>query len=678
MMMKNLIKTFWFILAIAWPSVVMATSTTLPGSIINTACIQRNWNEACDSADISTYACLSITWNHNEIPSNWNVEFTCRASDNTIWHDFEINCGNGGVWTGYRAAGVAFKYTCHYSSATTPYTVSCLVDGETSQINPACTTTLGYWIPENDCWDGVLDDWEHCDLWWAYNQMVECSDSSCTSAWDSKYYCLNCAIVYRWNFVYEPAECRYSDTPISVMNNEIVPYWWKLYDKNTQTVTSNTNDCYEGYEWNTLLLDKPGSKNEKERVRCEFAVYNWEHNQTPNSNGYVTPMFTFEEDCFNYDEKYHNEKIYEYFKKHHHWENNNHPDWLKYNSVNAITDKHSEYEFGEYKLVLQRVKYQVCDGSKGEWKEGQKYWAICEVNFAVTKPYIMQVSTFGVNPVATDNSEFLDDYYDMYDNKILTKTDLNSVIKTDNTDYATDSNVESKFDEFKKKYESLAVKLDINSTIKNSKKGSSTLNKIFATSDGWKIEEIKKVPGKSIYFIKWNWTLVLSQDKIEYLTTAFTLIVQWMDVEIEWNFLKYAMILTDKKMSFKDAWEEGVMGCADGWQVVQWIYVALDGFKAAKENLLNTDKDEYWCPWWGLHVKWVLIWENIQDISKNKRSQLNSWFNATSSSQTVLMRERRQKIIEWASLLIEYSPSLWKTLPPWAEIFTENLEVYRK
>jgi hypothetical protein len=34
--------------------------------------------------------------------------------------------------------------------------------------------------------------------------------------------------------------------------------------------------------------------------------------------------------------------------------------------------------------------------------------------------------------------------------------------------------------------------------------------------------------------------------------------------------------------------------------------------------------------------------------------------------------------MEGAALLIEYNPSLWKTLPPWADIFTESLEVYKK
>jgi hypothetical protein len=58
----------------------------------------------------------------------------------------------------------------------------------------------------------------------------------------------------------------------------------------------------------------------------------------------------------------------------------------------------------------------------------------------------------------------------MYGNGILTNTDLNSVIETDNTSYAVDYRVDDKFEEFKEKYGKLAVSIDINSAVKNSTK----------------------------------------------------------------------------------------------------------------------------------------------------------------------------------------------------------------
>jgi hypothetical protein len=45
------------------------------------------------------------------------------------------------------------------------------------------------------------------------------------------------------NFVYDPAECLYSDTPISVMDNEIMPFRWRLWLKDDQIV--GDNGCYQ-------------------------------------------------------------------------------------------------------------------------------------------------------------------------------------------------------------------------------------------------------------------------------------------------------------------------------------------------------------------------------------------------------------------------------------------------
>lgn len=698
MMMKNLIKTLWFILAVTWPSVAMATTNTdtpqwwtaMGSNIIhNKVCIeseQTPW-EHCDVADVTivdnSYACLSISKSPDLVPSNWNVTITCRASDNTKWHDFRIECGNEAwdVLTWYEEAWQSFSRVCHYWDRAAPYNIACYVDDEIPT-NPACETTIGYPIPERPCWNGIVDSpLEQCDLGWAYQQLIQCSDESCLSQWNSDYYCLNCAIVYRWNFLYEPVECRYSDTPISVMNNEYVPYRWTLYNKQTQEFTTNEADCRNGRYSDsnkTLLLD------DEDSLRCYFVVYNGKNNQDSQYEYRMEPIAEFDEYCRNFDEEYDEQDIFDYFIDTHNWNGDKHPDWLNLNTVNAVTDGHSEREFWEYKLVLQKVEYKVCNKAQGTWEDWVRYWAICEVNFAVTEPYIMQISTFGVSPVWSNN-KFLEKYYAMDWEPILTKSDLSNVIRTDNSDYAVDSNVRSKFDEFKNKYESLAVSMSLDSTVKGTR-WTNTLRNIFSVED-WRVTAIKKVPGKSIYFLEWNWTLVLSQDKIDYLTTAFTLIVKWMDVEIQWQFLKYAMIVTDKQMSFKDTWPKGNMGCADGWQVVQWIYVALWWFKSANETLRNTNANKKWCPWWWLHVKWVLIWDNIEDITNTKRSQLNSWFNVDSSSlstnnleaiEKARMKARRETIIKWASLLIEYSPSLWKTLPPWAEIFTEGLEIYRK
>jgi hypothetical protein len=224
-------------------------------------------------------------------------------------------------------------------------------------------------------------------------------------------------------------------------------------------------------------------------------------------------------------------------------------------------------------------------------------------------------------------------------------------------------------DTFASKYKSLAVKVNT-SSVKN----------LFGWNTNW-IESVSKVPNQPIYFVKWNWgTLTLSQSKTSNKTAAYTIFVENANVEIVWKFLQYAMIITDWTISFKDnAWDSKDR-CTEWWQVVQWIFVALKGFKESTPSLININENQERCARWGLHVKWVLIWSNIENLIKNRRSQLNSWFNVNYVWWTPqkIRTDRKKKIMEWAALLIEYSPELWKSLPPWADIFTESLQVYRK
>jgi hypothetical protein len=46
-------------------------------------------------------------------------------------------------------------------------------------------------------------------------------------------------------------------------------------------------------------------------------------------------------------------------------------------------------QYGEYKLSLEKVDYKYCDGN-GKIIDGKPYARVCQVNFAVTKPYLMQ------------------------------------------------------------------------------------------------------------------------------------------------------------------------------------------------------------------------------------------------------------------------------------------------
>jgi hypothetical protein len=63
---------------------------------------------------------------------------------------------------------------------------------------------------------------------------------------------------------------------------------------------------------------------------------------------------------------------------------------------------------------------------------------------------------------------------------------------------------------------------------------------------------------------------------------------------------------------------------------------------------------------------------------KNSRSNINDWFaikNVTNKEN-----ERRKMIMDGASVVIEYSPSIFtkSTMPPGAEDFVSALSIYKQ
>lgn len=67
--------------------------------------------------------------------------------------------------------------------------------------------------------------------------------------------------------------------------------------------------------------------------------------------------------------------------------------------------------YGEYNLALYKVSYEYCDGD-GNRVEGTPIDRVCESDFAVTKPYIAQKSSFGLTPKSSTIN--LDGYKDIF------------------------------------------------------------------------------------------------------------------------------------------------------------------------------------------------------------------------------------------------------------------------
>ena len=125
------------------------------------------------------------------------------------------------------------------------------------------------------------------------------------------------------------------------------------------------------------------------------------------------------------------------------------------------------------------------------------------------------------------------------------------------------------------------------------------------------------------------------------------------------------MLLTNGKIKFE--WD-----CRN-IQTVRWIFYASWDLERLWVKKNDTLSNNVWCKQWWLNVKWVLIWNNFNGLMEKSRSHLETWFDDTDTSS------KATKIMNWASVLIEYSPSIFtkSTMPPGAEEFTTALSIYK-
>ena len=586
------------------------------------------------------------------------MQFTCDTVDSVVADEITINCGNGDIWTAYATS--SFIYDCNYEydedgdDADNIYEVVCVVN-DNDDVSEDCRSSVRVdeWF-YGVCGDGTMDDGEECDLGWNEDEEIDIDDHldldedyDAGRYEDSGYYCEDCRIRESDDdFVYQIPQCLMTNTTISVMDNELMPFRWRLWDRDNMKVRNN-------YDCDDVDEDETKTIIDRDSLECTFAVYNWVdylQEEGDEVNKFTVNCFEEEDSVF-----------FDYFEEEYRV-NFDKVSGRYIKSVNSLLDGDVS-TYGEYKLVLEKVEYEYCNPDTQEWEDGRLYEGVCEVNFALTRPYMMQISTFGIDPIATDASDFLKDFYDINGNSLIKSADIDSTMSVEARDYGFDSNTAQQMSEFKSRYESLAIVVDNNFEIRDGK----TIWDLFNNA------EVKKVPNQLIFFVDWNGQLTLKQLTEYFPGAPFTIYVEGMDVIVEWSVKTNGMIVTDQKIYFEDDSVEGY--CQYGWQVVQWIFVAQWWFDA--DDRLRNQSDQQRCQRWNLQVKWVLIWDGIESLMDNRRSHLNDWFQVDSNLEASIKRERRQEIFEWAALLIEYNPELWGALPPGAESFTQSLDVYR-
>ena len=592
-----------------------------------------------------------IVWDDNE----WSMQYTCNTVSGIVADEIRINCGNWHEWIWYATS--SFTYDCNYTydeNGTIQdniYDVQCYVDEDT---NESCIEAMrvDQWF-YGVCGDWIIDDGEECDLWWDEDEeitIVDYLDSNrqynAWDYWNSRYNCRNCRIRQDNVYAYQTPQCLDTNTTISVMDNELMPFWRRLWNRDNLKLR-------EDYDCSSISDNETRTIIDKDTMKCTFVVYNWNNYRQVNDDA----LNRFTVDCFHDD----NSIVFDYFT------DNYHVDFDKVSgkyvaNVSTLFDRNVD-SYGEYKLVLDKVDYDYCDPTTKSWESGRTYQWVCEVNFAFTRPYMMQISTFGVDPVATDGSDFLKDFYDMYGNPLINSADINDTLDVDARNYGFDSSTSQQMSSFKSRYLPLSIVVNNNFEVRDGK----TIWDLFDNA------HVRKVPNKSIFFVNGSGNLVLKQLTDYFPKTPYTIYVEWMDVTVVGSVKTNGMIITDNKIYFEDSPDYDY--CEKWGQIVQWIFVAKWWFGSLSR--LRNQIDQKRCQWWNLKIKWVLIGDWIDNLMSNRRSNLNTWFQVNGDDETLVARERKDEIFNGAALLIEYNPELWSSLPPWAESFTESLDIYK-
>ena len=294
--------------------------------------------------------------------------------------------------------------------------------------------------------------------------------------------------------------------------------------------------------------------------------------------------------------------------------------------------------FWEYQIILTDIRYLQCRDES--WTDVPvKLTEPCANNFTLTSPFTVQKTPSGNLTASTDALKYYK-YCIEYskDGKCIKDSKASLLLNNIATaDYKANDAVRSAMKKFINKYSKLAV-----------------------NAGNW----LKKVPGKNIYFIESNiclWSECNSTIKLDKPTTLVQ--TKW-STEIKWDVdTDNLMLLTYWKIKFTDS------NSCNHRQVVKWIFYAeswIERTPVQKNTNINNAKR---CTQWWLTIKWVLIWEWLNSMMKNSRSNLNGWFDS----------KTQQTVMNWASVLIEYSPSVFTkgSMPPGAEDFTTALSIYK-
>ena len=557
------------------------------------------------------------------------------------------------------------------------------------------------WRP--NCWDGRQNGAEFCDRGgrtenipddWKLFKNENIYDKR-YAGWKCTFDCKLQALDNK-----ELPKCfNVQNGSISIMKWEVLPFYWNIEG----LMGNRTREEKEKYLNNTFFTSKNENscssvdegKIDLRTLQCTFAVY------SPGSMNPNHPLYKFEAPCVNQNgwsnangETY--SRIKSFINQNRNgWlggshlsdngavknvfdslDNPSYPGLMPTSSKMLIKDFWTKdaavvgtnriplqnidiSTFGEYKIALENMSYKTCEvgkdkNGKGTYQlssENPWYQRICEVDFAVTDHYMIQRSPYGIGNKATKD---LKAYQLMKWGSFISEGKLFGTERAVEQAYAPSKELQKQFTTFKNKYAKLAK------TVKGN---------------------LKKVPGKSIYLVSGK--KINLKNLIAHSSKPFTLIAtdSSANITIEGDLNTNAMIMTQGTITFDatNACNGKLDRKGHAGQIVKGIFYAGAGFKSSNhDNLKNTyeklsDGDR--CNYGNLHIKGVAIGD-LSKVVSARRSELYTWFQGNWGGKDG--GEKVQKIINGASVLVDYNPTLRGNLPPGANEFNKALAVYRK
>lgn len=302
-------------------------------------------------------------------------------------------------------------------------------------------------------------------------------------------------------------------------------------------------------------------------------------------------------------------------------------------------------QYGEYIIRLESVDYTLCSAYTTErwtsavWEEHTYANRVCQFNFAVTTPYMIQKWTTMSSLV--DDKTTLQKFYYIDGKKVLDNVEMQFIENVSTT---------TSFDEIKKLvygYEYKAVQ---------NLPASHVLSFVHPS--------LKKVPNEEIYFIDQDITLEQKGSNKFNNGKPVTIIVKWdHKVRLRWSLWgNLFLVVPDGEVVFQNT------DC-DRTDVIEAVILAKRMKTAYAFAWVPNSSPSLseWCTDGKLLVKWVLISSetaNMKELRLQRRSTLNDWFKGTPS-------EKKEYVYNDAALRIESRPNVRSEQPPLAK--TSNL-----